>query len=533
MCTPLTRRRRRETVIIMKRLIATAALVPVALTGLATPGLADYSEASRVDRVPTPVLQWTSCQSGAECATARLPLDYDHPYGPTTDVALLRIKAKDPAHRLGTVFINPGGPGEPARDFVVLVSQALPGTVLDQFDVVGVDPRGVGGSQQIRCFSTTSPAVSTLTAIPFPDTPAEQRSWIGAGQTVGEACSTKPLADAMSTTEDARDMDVLRRAVGDSKLTYVGLSGGSYLGQVYANMFPDRVRAIALDGIVDPQGYVGTPATASVPLFDRIGAPAASYRALHELLVRCQQVGQAKCSFADADTPARYDRLAAQLRAHPLRLDTRTYTYANFVRDTESWLHDADGYVGLFADLTDLVNLTGPDTDHDAVVKRFLARHPAQPPVQGYDNHFEGFSGKACTDSLHAADAESWPAAAAAANSRNKYFGEYYSWLSVQCARNTWTAQDSDVYRGPFNRRTAAPVLVVGGVWDPATSYDNAVKVAQMLPNSRLVTSESWGHESLDTSACVNNAVFDYLRDPRAPAPKNTQCRGDVQPFMP
>ncbi len=101
-----------------------------------------------------------------------------------------------------------------------------------------------------------------------------------------------------------------------------------------------------------------------------------------------------------------------------------------------------------------------------------------------------------CTDGLSAANAASWPAAAAAADRRTKYFGAFYAWLTVQCARNTWTAQDQDVYRGPFDRRTAAPVLVVGDQWDPATSYDSAVKVARMLPNSRLVSSDSWGHEA-------------------------------------
>ena len=121
----------------------------------------------------------------------------------------------------------------------------------------------------------------------------------------------------MSTTDDALDMDVLRRAVGDRKLTYFGESYGSYLGLVYANMFPGRVRAIVIDGIVDPQALVGTPATAHVPVFDRMGSAAASYRALHELLELCQRAGRSRCSFAGADTPARFARLAARLQGPP------------------------------------------------------------------------------------------------------------------------------------------------------------------------------------------------------------------------
>jgi pimeloyl-ACP methyl ester carboxylesterase len=503
------------------------------------------AEARRVDRVPTPVLHWTTCQKTFECASVGLPLDYDHPHGPTIKLALLRFRAKDAGRRLGTLFVNPGGPGAPARDAVVqFYSQLLPESVLDRFDIVGVDPRGVGGSRPLRCFSTKAEQTrieGPLDPVSFPVTPAEQRSAVAAAKGLGRACSTtaRSIASAMSTTEDARDMDVLRRAVGDSKLTYFGGSGGSFLGQVYANLFPDRVRALALDGMIDPRTYVGTPATADVPFFVRSGAAAASYGALHELLERCQQAGPSQCSFAGADTQARFDHLAVRLQARPLRLAAHgtpatTYTYASLVEDTEEWLHDPEGYKGLFADLTDLMRLTAPDgggSDHDAIVVRLLARHPAPPPVPGYDNTLEAISGIECSDGLHAADAASWPAATAAADTRSPYFGSYYGWLSAQCATNTWTAQDEDAYRGPFNRRTAAPVLVVGARWDPATNFDNAVKVAHLLPDSRLVASDNWGHTSWTTSACVDNAIYGYLIDPLAPAPTTTYCRGDVQPF--
>lgn len=550
----MTRRRDCATVITMKRKqirIVTAAVAPLAVAGLvvaltrpaAATGVApDSDQASLVDQVPTPVLHWTTCQGTFQCATARLPLDYHDPHGPTTTVALLRLPAKDPAQRIGSLFVNPGGPGGSATDFVVQNASGLPESILDRFDVVGIDPRGVGAGQQIRCFATKAEQTGVeaiLNEDDFPVTPAEQRSWTGAATALGRACSTtgQPIASAMSTTDDARDMDVLRRAVGDRTLTYFGLSFGSYLGEVYANMFPDRVRAVALDGIVDPLAYVGTPATADEPIFDRLGSPAASYRALHQLLLLCQQAGSARCSFADADTSAHYDRLAALLAAHPVRLTaSSTFTYANLVSTTEHWLHDPDGYLGLFADLTDLARLTAPDgggADHDALVRDLLSRHPAVPPIPGYDNSMEALDGKACTDALSAADAASWPAQAAAADRDGKYFGAYYAWLSAPCATNTWTARDDDVYRGPFDRRTAAPVLVVGNRWDPATSYDSAVTVAAMLPNSRFVASDGWGHQAITTSACVDDTEFGYLLDPLAPAPKTTHCVGEVQPFAP
>jgi pimeloyl-ACP methyl ester carboxylesterase len=551
------------------RLAATAALSSLALSGLACtsggPGGTDAITARTVtavatadragpaaqerlvDRVPAPVLHWTACRPGDQCATARLPLDYADPHGATIDVALLRVPAKDPGRRLGTLFVNPGGPGDPATDFAAEVPQGLPATILDRFDIVGVDPRGVGGSTQVRCFATKAEqagAEAPLKPLLFPVTPAQGRSWVAAARALGRACSTtaRAVASAMSTTEDARDLDVLRRAVGDRRLTFYGESYGSYLGLVYANMFPGRVRALVIDGIVDPQGLVGTPATASMPVLDRIGSAAASYRALRELLRRCQQAGLARCSFASADTPARFDALASRLRARPLRLAAPgipaiTYTYANLIADTESWLHDPDGYQGLFAGLTGLAQLTAPGgtgPGHADLVRRFLLGRPAAPPpAPGYDNHLEASSATLCTDSGNAADAAAWPAAAAAADRRTPYFGAQYAWITVQCARDTWTAQDPSAYRGPFNHRTAAPVLVIGNPWDPATSYDSAVKVARRLPGSRLVSSDSWGHTALGTSACVDNTAFGYVLNPTAPAPKITHCRGDIQPFMP
>ena len=241
-----------------------------------------------------PVLRWRTCRKTDQCATARLPLDYHHPGGAKITLALLRIRAADPRRRLGTIFVNPGGPGDSARAFAALLPQAVPRVILDRFDIVGVDPRGVGGSTPLRCFATRAAQARALAPFSpgsFPVTAAQQRSWIGAARALGRACSTtgRPIASAMSTTDDALDMDVLRRAVGDRKLTYFGESYGSYLGLVYANMFPGRVRALVIDGIIDPPELVGTPATASVPVFDRLGSAAASDRALRELLELCQR----------------------------------------------------------------------------------------------------------------------------------------------------------------------------------------------------------------------------------------------------
>jgi pimeloyl-ACP methyl ester carboxylesterase len=547
----------------------TAAVAAVALTGLACtagrpgpaaaasaravtaarPGAATVADragpdwARLADRVPAPVLRWTACQKTDQCATVQLPLSYQRPRGTKIKVALLRIPARDPRRRLGTIFVNPGGPGDSARAWAALLPQGVPAAILDRFDIVGVDPRGVGGSTPLRCFATRAQETRTLapfSATPFPGTRGQQRAWIRAARALGRACSStgRQIASAMDTTNDALDMDVLRRAVGDRKLTYFGESYGSYLGLVYANMFPGRVRALVIDGIVDPRELVGTPSSAHLPVFDRLGSAAASYRALRELLVLCQRAGRSRCSFAGAHTQARFAGLAARLQVRPLRLAARgvrttSFTYPDLITDTERWLHSPSGYRGLFAELTDVARLMAPGgagRHHDAVVRSLLRLHAELQAPAGYDTLLQAESGVFCTDGRHGANAASWPAAAAAADRRARYFGAFYAWLTVQCAHDTWTAQDQDVFRGPFDHRTSAPVLVIGDWWDPATSYNSAVKVARMLPDSRLVSSDSWGHEAVGTSACVDNTVWAYLFHPLARAPKIIHCRG-AQPF--
>ncbi|UZN02356.1 alpha/beta fold hydrolase [Cellulomonas sp. S1-8] len=230
-------------------------------------------EAARVDRVPTPDPHWADCSEAAgttaECGTVDLPLDYDHPRRGTTRVALLRIPATDPQARIGTLFLNPGGPGGSGVDMAADAPAFLPPEVLARFDVVGFDPRGVGYSASIRCFADAQAQSDALGGmfVAFPTTEEETSAYLTSADALGRACSTTgaPLSASMSTAEVARDLDVLRRAAGDERLSYLGFSYGSVLGQVYANLFPDRFRALAIDGVVDPWAWAGTRRTEGTP----------------------------------------------------------------------------------------------------------------------------------------------------------------------------------------------------------------------------------------------------------------------------
>jgi pimeloyl-ACP methyl ester carboxylesterase len=519
-------------------------------------------EARRTAAAALPELDWWSCAADAECTTAEVPLDYDDPKGPTTRIALARVKAKDPAHRIGTLFLNPGGPGGSGVEFALDAGSFLGEDILRRFDIVGFDPRGINFSDQVRCFKNTSEQDRGLEgfSVPFPVTPQEEESMISSARALGKACATtgEPLSASVSTAQVARDMEVLRRTLGDQELNFLGFSYGSELGLTYANMFPDRVRAIAVDGVIDPVQWAGTKQTSSKILDDRLGSADGAYKALKEILTRCDKTTTKICALAGRDPVGVYETVAQRLRKSPLVLSDSgeggTYTYADFINSSLGSLYYPDGWFLVMDELVDLQELTDPNAspaERTAAARSFLAGKKAMvkniearfgeqvgaapsDPFPGrdfpYSNSLEAASAVICTDGRHPSDVSLWPKGTAELDERAPYFGRAWGWSSVQCASNTWKAQDEDAYTGPFNRRTATPVLLVGNYWDPATAYTSARSVADGMQTSRLLSSDSWGHTAYGTSGCVTSAVERYLLDGTLP-PEKLTCTGDRQPF--
>ncbi|RKS71798.1 TAP-like protein [Actinomadura pelletieri DSM 43383] len=537
--------------------VAGAALVPAAAaTALAEPGApapaaagdrTSAAEKKRVDGVPTPKLGWYECFGSAECATVRLPLDYDSPKGATTEIAVARLKARDPEKRIGSLFLNPGGPGGSGTLMAIDAPLFLGEDILDRFDIVGFDPRGINFSDQVKCFKSDRDQKLALAGmnVAFPMGEKEEAAYIKSAKALGKGCATtgRKLAGAMSTAQVARDMDVLRRAVGDKKLTYLGFSYGSALGQYYANMFPDRLRALAVDAILNPVSWAGTKKTANQLIDDRLKSGDGAYRALREMLVRCGKAGEVKCTFAAYGDPVKnFEVLAARLKAEPLDLGPWKVTYADLIGGALSGLYDVDGYTFIDMQLTELWEASSPtstkaraDKARKAIAARIAKRRAEAARLDAakgfpYDNSFEATSSVICTDALHPKKAGDWPALTAASDKRAPHFGRAWGWSSVQCAGDAWKVRDKDAYTGPFNRRTNAPVLFVGNYYDPATNYDDAVSSSKLLPGSRLLSSDSWGHTAYGTSACVTNAVDAYLLRGELP-PVGKVCVGDIQPF--
>jgi pimeloyl-ACP methyl ester carboxylesterase len=481
-------------------------------------------------------LSWGKCYGGPfQCTTVHVPLDYAQPNGPTISLAVVRLPATDPAHRIGSLFLNPGGPGGSGVDYTVFAGPDLyTPEVRARFDLVGFDPRGIARSTALRCFGNDKQWMFTPFA--FPLTQDELQQWIATDRYLVNACDRRGgrIADHMATADVARDMDRLRAAVGDSRLTYAGVSYGSYLGVTYANMFPDKVRALVVDGVLDPIAWStgrGNEA-ATLPFSTRLRSDVGAQATLGEFFRLCD-AGGPRCAFSGG-AAARYAALAAKLRAHPVQITfpdgtTGVLDYSNLIGFTLGAMYDSSSWPDFAAMLADVEHQAGAQAI-GARAQRFRGA-PAYIAKRGFPHYFnaiEGFPAVACADSDNPGSYDAWWNAGIAADAAHGYFGRLWTWASGICA--SWDRTDAARYMGPFDHHTANPVLVVGNTFDPATPYHGAVTVAGLLPDSALLTVHGWGHTSLFLSACADEAITRYLVDRQTPLP-GTTCEQDVVPF--
>ena len=266
----------------------------------------------------------------------------------------------DQANRIGSILLNPGGPGNSGVLSLPLQYATLPVSLRERFDIVEFDPRGIGESAPVQCFASTAAQRAGFAEMPIvPVGPEEEAAWLRAAEELDQECGERN-ADTLahlSTANVARDLDRLRQAVGDDALNYLGTSYGTYLGETYANLFPDRIRAMVLDGVINPPSYVsfdhgdGDIVGPDTTSFLRILSPEGSADALGAFFAECAAAGPDHCAFAAnnaAETRAKFDSLMDRLRTEPMIVQgsagTLTVTYSLVVNLLWQTLYHASAW---------------------------------------------------------------------------------------------------------------------------------------------------------------------------------------------
>ncbi len=511
---------------------------PLLALALAGGLLAPTVSAAAPPVADVPVITWEACEEGGsdvECATLTVPLDYDEPAGETIDLDLLRVPATGaPEDRIGTLFVNPGGPGGPSREFAAYFGMLVPASVSEHYDVVGVDPRGVGPSAPMVCrTSERSPGYPRSW---FPTNRKQARKQIRLDNWARAACDpetgrpSKVVAN-MSTADTARDMDLVRQAVGDTELHYYGISYGTQLGATYAAMFPDTVGRMILDGVLDPEEWTtGHGDGATRPFSERLGSGYGAWQALTAAFAECDRAGKRRCVLAGHASEA-WNDVIRKLRKGPVRTKRGRISYDMVVGSALSYLYAPEAVPWLMREIKRL---------HRALYGKGALRVGAWRPgaVQrrvGEERSLPGpyagpwarigapFVGVACSDSDNPTDPWAWLAAGNRADKASPWFGKLWTWISSPCAG--WPEEfKEDRFAGPFDVAPANPVLVVGNSYDPATPLHGARAVNRLLDGSRLLVLDGWGHGALAASRCVDDAYAAYLVDGDLPRP-GTVCK--------
>jgi pimeloyl-ACP methyl ester carboxylesterase len=445
--------------------------------------------------VQTPKLQWEDCAGGFQCATATVPRDYRNRTGPTFRLPVIKWPAKDQTRRIGTMFVNPGGPGGSGVGFL---RGAPPGAldVFARFDVVSWDPRGVGGSvPALDCGGSAAPN-TTFTPLFEVDLGAAVRD---ARKSVRACVERNPgVLPHLGTANSARDLELLRRAVGDERLTYLGISYGGHLGATYASLFPGRARAMLLDSPVDPDVWANRPfemrreQNASFEdSLDRFFASGAfTEDAFDELIAGMNRVPLPAPGAQHPDPVRGDDVLRVATLAMYSKFDWNPLGAA--LRQAQT------GDASQLRDLLDYYTGRAPDGTYPGPTGVYYA-------VTAQDQRLPRDVQDYVGDVRHqyAMFPHQWPYA----------FGQdlFYA---------VYDQPQKDVFRGPFrNPAGAAPVLVIAGTHDPATPFQWGRRLVEQLGNARLLTYRADGHGAATSfNPCVLGAMLTYLDTATVPA---------------
>lgn len=457
-------------------------------------------------------LAWHDCGvPGFQCATMKVPLDYAHPVAADDlKLAVARKKAAGPGKRLGSLLVNPGGPGGSAIDYLQYAALGFPAPVTSRYDMAAVDPRGVARSEPVECLS--DPKMDAFTAVDTtPDDSAEITRITTADREFAAGCKQRSakILGHVSTVDSARDMDVLRALLGDQKLTYVGKSYGTFLGATYAGLFPQRVGRLVLDGAMDPS--VGSLESSRA----QAGGFEVAFKAFAEDCVKRKDCPLGTTSSEDAGK--HLDAFFAALDAKPLPTGgSRPLTESLGTTGVIAAMYDEGAWPTLRG------ALASANKGDGAPLLKLSDSYYERDDQGKYSNLMYANAAVNCLD---LPPALSSPAdvqrALASFKAASPHFGTTLAWSSLICGY--WPLKAT----GHAERITApgaAPILVVGTIRDPATPYAWAVSLASQLSSGHLLTYDGDGHTAYARgSDCIDTAVNAYLLAGTVP-PKDQKC---------
>ncbi|GLZ35993.1 protease [Lentzea sp. NBRC 105346] len=431
------------------------------------------------------------------CGTLEVPLDHEHADGQKISLKLIRLHHREQTDRIGSLVLNPGGPGASGVDFAARFVSMATESLLKRFDVIGFDPRGVGESAPIKCNEGADLDRMIDTIAPVPD---EARR-------MATSCAAKLGASAQffNTEATARDLDLIRRATGDARLTYAGFSYGAKLGATYAHLFPASVRALVLDGpsfpLVDDLGTAERQLRGFEDAFDEFARDCATRPS-------CRELGDLRALVAKLVTQAQATPLTHENPADRRRTSGGTVLHGvlSALYDNARWQPLEDALrLGLKGDGTTFFDLSDAGTG-----RRRDGTYPNMIDAGFVIN---------CTDGATVPTEEQITSTAARWAKDYPLFGVYQAGALYGC--RYW-----DAPKHPPATPTAPaapPILVIGTVHDPATPYQGAVELAATLGSGVLLTSEGEGHTAYLRSPCVDKLVETYLISGNAPK-AGTRC---------
>ncbi len=461
-------------------------------------------------------LSWRKCDGGFRCATLSVPVSYSDPGGLQIPISVAELPAAEP-HPLGDLVLNPGGPGESGVQFLERGWQMFPPLLRRKFNLVSFDPRGVRSSEPLRCL-TPAGIIKWVGVDPAPVTPAQIHDVVQASKAFVRGCESNApttfLAN-MSTANTARDMDRLRAALGQPKLTYAGFSYGTYLGTVYAELFPKHVRALVLDGAVDPA--LDTPSTDA--------QQALGFETdLRDFFAWCTK--DATCRSGFPTTPAAsYAALMARFKQglvipanlppslggrEPVGYGTALLGVATALYSTATWPFLSKA-------------LAKAETGDGTLLAAAAYSYAGQNPDGTFSNIISANIATVCLDRPAPRTIAAYKALAARLSRSAPNFGASEAWGTLLCAY--WPSRATAKPK-PAHAPGAPPILVIGSTHDPATPYQWAQALAKQLPGAVLLTRKGAGHTGYRYSSCIRTWADRYLETLKLP-PAGTVCTSD------